>query len=131
MRSQTRATKNELNIISKNNFVWNEIRTDAFEKASLVINDPWIVKILGEEDRCRSLKERERERKVVVINERRESRKSWFESRSRRCPLREIDAGETDGNQAAVWWISSKRVLIEIYFFPSPAFITNGSRTRR
>lgn len=62
MRSQTRATKNELNIISKNNFVWNEIRTDAFEKASLVINDPWIVKILGEEDRCRSLKERERER---------------------------------------------------------------------
>lgn len=47
MRSQTRATKNELNIISKNNFIWNEIRTDAFEKASLVINDPWIVKILG------------------------------------------------------------------------------------
>ena len=82
----------------------------------------------GKKDRCRSLKEREREKVVVINGGRRENRKSWFESRSRRCPLREIDAGETDGNLAAgLMNFFGTSFNWNLFFPPSSAFITNAT----
>lgn len=79
-------------------------------------------------EKRRSLKEREREREVVINGGRRENRKSWFESRSRRCPLREIDAGETDGNQAAgLMNFFGTSFNWNLFFPPSSAFITNAT----
>lgn len=64
----------------------------------MVINDPWIVKILGEKEEWVSVvkgeRERERER-VSLMGEEKVGKVG--ESRPRRCSLREIDAGETTG----------------------------------
>ena len=73
-------------------------------------------------EKRRSLKEREREREVVINGGRRENRKSWFESRwfLDVVPSAKLMRGKRTGTRPPVWWISSERVLIEIYFFPPP-----------
>lgn len=130
-----RATKNKsgLNgvIISrgKNNLIWDrDFRIDAFEK--VVINDPWIVKILGwKKDKCRSLKERERERErwSLMVGEEKIG-KVGLKVVLDVVPSAKLMRGKRTGTRPPVWWISSERVLIEIYFFPPPpAFITNAT----
>lgn len=43
-------------------------------------------------------------------------------------PSAKLMRGKRTGTRPPVWWISSERVLIEIYFFPPPpAFITNAT----